>query len=421
MSQSASPAAGRGGHSQHELRSNPERRRVAAVTAESASPSSKKTTRKVTTNSTVAKGRGGKSPALSRTVGMEEEEEEQSEDNWKERFTAMEKQLTIMKEEGEKMKAEIRDLRDRLEEEAWAKSRLEGKIEELAEKLKEVEKKLGEGGGGGGGNEGRFVKVREESRKGIKDVEDRLEAKIKQLEEGGGGGVRREDNQVGNREESQTGKPKQRCIVITDSNGREATGDSIKNHVPRNKRDEMVIEVAVAYTLEEAYRRISRGELSVEEAIVVVDNLTNDVRGTRNRPSVTPQQLVRLIDALRRKVMAAGATAVIVCQLKPMQMTDVTPYNEALDTYLRREKQHGRDGYACRTQIRLDYLRGDGFHLKPDYWSVLDRTYACALLGCEVPFPTPWDEFAPGFVRRRWEVDWPRLTAGGSQMTHHGR
>ena len=119
--------------------------------------------------------------------------------------------------------------------------------------------------------------------------------------------------------------------------------------------------------------------------------------------------------------MAAGAEAVITCQLKPMQTVDVTPYNELLDSYLRREKKKGRDGLGCRTQIRLQHLKGDGYHIKPDFMSIVDRTYAFALLGRDVLDPTPLNEFAPSFVRRRWEADWPRLAGGGLQMTQHGR
>ena len=209
--------------------------------------------------------------------------------------------------------------------------------------------------------------------------------------------------------------------MLTDSNGREATHDSIMNHVPRGKRGELSIEVIVAYTLEEAYRRIDRGEIRMEGAVVLIDNLTNDVRGTRSRPAATPQQLLRLVDGLRRKVMAVGAAAVVVCQLKPMQATDVTPFNQQLDCYLKREKERGRDGFGCRTMIRMDSLKGDGYHLKPEYGSVLDRTYACAILGNDVPFPTPGSEFTPSFVKKRWESEWPRLPGGGTDMTHHGR
>ena len=102
-----------------------------------------------------------------------------------------------------------------------------------------------------------------------------------------------------------------------------------------------------------------------------------------------------------------------------MQTIDVTPYNGLLDDYLRREKECRRDGFGCRTQIRLDFLRGDGFHIRPEFGSVLDRTYACALLGVRVPFPTPLNEFAPSFVRKQWESEWPRL-GGRANATHHG-
>ena len=214
---------------------------------------------------------------------------------------------------------------------------------------------------------------------------------------------------------------KRKCVVLTDSNGSQTSRDSIMNHIPRAKRKEYDISVVVAYTLDEAYHRIDRGEIELGGAIVLIDDLTNDVRGTRYRPSATPQQLVRLVDTLRRRVMAAGAEAVITCQLKPMQVVDVTPYNELLDSYLRREKERGRDGFGCRTQIRLQYLKGDGFHIRPDFLSIVDRTYAFAFLGWDVLDPTPPDEFAPSYVRRRWEAEWPRLAGGGLQMAQHGR
>ena len=181
----------------------------------------------------------------------------------------------------------------------------------------------------------------------------------------------------------------------------------------------MQVEVVVAYTLVEALRRIDRGEIRMEGATVLVDNLTNDARGTRDRRASTPQQLVGLVDRLRGKIMAAGAAAVVICQLKPMEVVDVTPHNELLDLYLRREKERGRGGFGCRTQIRLDFLKGDGFHVRPEFGSVLDRTYACAFLGMCVPFPTPLGDFAPSFVRKQWEADWPRL-GDRADMTHHG-
>ena len=159
--------------------------------------------------------------------------------------------------------------------------------------------------------------------------------------------------------------------------------------------------------------------IDVKDATVVVDALTNDVRGTRSRPSATPQQLVGRVDRLRKTLMQAGASAVIICQLKPMQIVDVTPFNCQLNDYLKREQLEGRKGFGCRTQIRLDFLRNNGFHVRPEYDSVVDRTYACAFLGIPVPNPTPWEACVPESVRRKWESEWPRLP-GRRQMSQDG-
>ena len=183
----------------------------------------------------------------------------------------------------------------------------------------------------------------------------------------------------------------------------------------------MEISVEVVYTLDVAYRRVDRGMINVRGATVVIDNLTNDVRGTQTRPAVSPQLLVRQVDRLRLRVMEAGAAAVVVCQLKPMQIRDVTPYNTLLDDYLRLEREQGRGGHGCRTQIRLKHLKSDGYHVMPQMDSTIDRTYACAFLGIPVPCPTPWDEFVPPHDRRRWETQWPRLVGGGASMTNNGR
>ena len=411
MSQSStgSPASANRGSLNHGLRPNSERRRITAAAAGSASPIPPASKKTPNTASTTSKTRGAKSPASSR-----KETEGNAEEGWRERMAALEEVIQSMREEGKTMKAEMSALRDKLEEEVWAKSRLEGKLEELSERLKEVEKNSGGGGGGGevaAQTTSREDEIRKERQKDIKEAEERMKARIKQVERQGGG--------VGNREEeNRREEPKQRYVVLTDSNGREATHDSIMNHVPREKRGGMEVEVVVAYTLDEAYRRIDRGEVRVENAIVLIDNLTNDVRGTRSRPAVMPQQLLRLVDGVRRRVMAAGAAAVVVCQLKPMQTTDVTPYNNSLNAYLRREKERGRDGSGCRTQIRLNFLKADGYHVRPEFGSVIDRTYACAFLGIEVPSPTPWDEFSPSQVRQMWESEWPRLAGGGTGVNH---
>ena len=88
---------------------------------------------------------------------------------------------------------------------------------------------------------------------------------------------------------------------------------------------------------------VETGSIRASGATIIIDNLTNDVRGTRARPAIPPWELVRRVDQLRGRMRAAGATAVVVCQIKPMKVTDVTPYNVLLDDYLRAQV----GGYGC--------------------------------------------------------------------------
>merc|ERR1711962_1177057 len=115
----------------------------------------------------------------------------------------------------------------------------------------------------------------------------------------------------------------------------------------------------------------------------------------------TPEELVYRLSRLRRGVLAAGAVAVVTCAIKPMQIVDVTPYNALVDEHLR--SQPG--GYGCCTQIRLEHLKHDGFHVKPQFDSVIDRGYACAILGIYVPNPTGWGDFVPDSIKRRKSWD----------------
>ena len=174
--------------------------------------------------------------------------------------------------------------------------------------------------------------------------------------------------------------------------------------------------MAVAYTTAAASDQVDRGTIDVRGTTVVIDNLTNDVRGTQARPALTPHEFVRSVDRLRQKLKLAGAKAVVVCELKPMPVTDVTPFNNQLSEYLRAQ----RGGFGCRTQIRLNYLKNDGFHVRPMYDSIIDKTYACAIQGIRVPCPTPPNEFVPDHMRRRWETEWPRVGGGGGQTIVHG-
>ena len=91
-----------------------------------------------------------KSAAAATTAKSQRDSEEKGDSELKEKLAEMEKSVQCMREEREKMKLEINGLRDKLEEEAWAKNRLEARVTELADRLKEVEDKAVEGGGGGG-------------------------------------------------------------------------------------------------------------------------------------------------------------------------------------------------------------------------------------------------------------------------------
>ena len=160
--------------------------------------------------------------------------------------------------------------------------------------------------------------------------------------------------------------------------------------------------------------------MDVKDAIVVVDVLTNDVRGTRQRPAASPEDLVWRVHRLRERLWEAGAAAVVICQLKPMEIADVTLYNSLLDDYLRAQ---GGTGFGCRTQVLRSHLKPDGYHVRGQFDSVIDMTYACAILGRPVPRPTPLEDFAPEMARRRYRAEWPSLVrngAGGRGVGYEG-
>ena len=102
--------------------------------------------------------------------------------------------------------------------------------------------------------------------------------------------------------------------------------------MPREVRDGLQIEVDVAFTTEEATRHVDRGAINVSGAVVVINTLTNEVRGTRLRPVLYAQEMVRGVDKLGGRLRMAGAAAAIVCQLKPMQILDVMPFTNVSAT-----------------------------------------------------------------------------------------
>ena len=267
-SASASSPAARG------LRSNSERQQGAAATTTAAAASASPTTAKRPIEA-------NKSPPTAKSKTNGETRKSQSggggsgssnnDNEWKEKLKGMEERIKVMEEEGKEMKEEIRLLRDRLEEKEWQHRRLEGKVNVLEEIVKDPV----EGGGGGRVLEQEIERKLDEKMTEIKEVEKRMDEKMKKIQagtgdQGGGGG--------GGGGEVQIGK-KKRWIVMTDSNAKDATHHSILNHVPKEEREGVEIEVVVVYTLDRAFYCIERGECDVRDATVLVDTLTNDVRG----------------------------------------------------------------------------------------------------------------------------------------------
>ena len=229
-------------------------------------------------------------------------------------------------------------------------------------------------------------KAEEESKALLDEILQEKERRAKEAEEGGGA--------------------KYRCVVLTDSNGGDATAESIKRHMPSNERESYDIEVIQTFTMAAAYDKIEDRSINVSGAYVVIDCLTNEVRTNRRGPALSPSGLVQRIDRLRASLWAASAAGIVVCELKPMQIMDVSPFNRLLSDYLRAQ---GDGGHGCRTQISINYIARDGYHIQHQYRSIMDRTYAYALMGKPVPCPIPPEDFIPFHVRRSWENEWPML------------
>ena len=157
-------------------------------------------------------------------------------------------------------------------------------------------------------------------------------------------------------------------------------------------------EVVVAYTMEEAYHRIRRGEIEVEGKVVVVDNVTNDVRKVQD-PWEVQRRMGKLLDTLD------SAAAVVVLETKPIRHIDVSPFNGMLHKLC----VSRRNVFGCRTQIRMRDLGRDGFHVAPDCVDIVDKTYACALLGIPVPCPTPSGDFLHPEQTVRYRREYPRI------------
>ena len=222
-----------------------------------------------------------------------------------------------------------------------------------------------------------------------------MEERLKKVESADGGGDR--------------GAQKRKCLIFTDSNGRNATTpESVLSHIPEESRGHYEVEIAVAYHMNEVIDRMEKEEFNVRGVHVVIDCHSYDARDTRFRPALTPESFVRKVDELRQKLWDAGAAGIVVCAIKPTQRADVREHNESVHYYLRSKKDTD-GGHGCGAQVRLDHLSRDGLHLQPRFYHVLQNTYACAISGTNVPLPTPISDFIPFHVRQRWERDWPRM------------
>lgn len=222
--------------------------------------------------------------------------------------------------------------------------------------------------------------------------------------------VRRSGNET-SAKQVMTEETLKKVVILTDSNGRDATEERVKCHMPREEREKVKVDIVVAYTLPEVCQKLRRGEIEVRGSMVVLDIATNDVRGTRASPQTSPTMVAERAGTAIDLLVEKGCTGVVLCEVKPIHFMDVTPYNNALNL-----KSLEKGTYGCKNQIRDEDLGSDGFHVKQSCLSVLEKTYACAALGVRVPCPSP-----PGLGwhlrrQRRYEAEWPRVRRTAREM-----
>ena len=318
---------------------------------------------------------------------------------FEERVKQLEDEGRRMREEMSRLQDRLRDrLRDQLAEEEGARREIEEKLRVVVEVDDEEKEKM----------KREIEEVKKVVKDGLKSMEESVKEVAKEI------GLRGTPRTQAGTETTDEPEQSYPCIILVDSNGKDATEDTIKSHIPMEERSKYHIKVVTAFRLEDAYSRIREGEIDVKNAYVVIDNYTNNVRGDRDHAPESVEEVTRGVAALRELILARSAKAVVVCQLKPMRWVDVRPYANAVHEYL---DSCGKGGYGCFTQIRMDFLKNDGFHVRPQYESVVDRTYACAIRGKDVPDPTPFSDLTPEFCRRRWETQWPKMGGRGRPNT----
>ena len=236
----------------------------------------------------------------------------QEREAWKKEVARLEEKLTTVGEERVRQAGADR----RGERDDGVGEETEKLQKELREQMEVMRREMGELRGMGEGRDQRDeTRPKEGTRRG-------------RVEEGGGErGVetRRRESAGRGREE----RVRRRCVVLTDSNGRGVTSDTIMTHVRGEAKEKWEVQVERVYTLEEARDRVRRGDIRVDGARVVVDCVTNDVRGTRRRGKAEPQEVA---ERLREAIGEMGrAERIVVCEVKPMQHIDVVPFNARIN------------------------------------------------------------------------------------------
>ena len=195
---------------------------------------------------------------------------------------------------------------------------------------------------------------------------------------------------------------------MVDSNGKGVTPNTIRNHMHREERREWEVQVEQVFRLEEARDKVRRGEIRVRGAKVVLDCMTNDVRGTRAQRAAEPWELEERARLVIEEMRRAGAEEVVLCEVKPMQHVDVVPFNARIHALILHTEGVG----GCSTQIQHEYLGRNGYHVRTEFGSVLDRTYACAVVHRAVPCPYYDSTMYDWYLAREMEREWPPLWGG---------
>jgi hypothetical protein len=140
-----------------------------------------------------------------------------------------------------------------------------------------------------------------------------------------------------------------RCVVFTDSNGRDMVPENIKAYIRKDKRDRFDVRVEVVYTLMETWDKVERGVLKVEGKTVILDVSTKDVRGTKRVPRSRPDEVGRRFEGVARLLLDKSAVRVVGCEVKPMNFMDVTPYSWAIHSACLWLRTLGHQVHGCQT------------------------------------------------------------------------